>query len=73
MTLIFMTDSHFLNLRDMKEKQQHGGARPNAGRPKSKRELKRATFWMYEDQLPLTSKEVRAVVDQFLNNEKFKY
>lgn len=44
---------------------KHGGARPNAGRKKSTRELKKATYAMFADQLPATSAEVRAAVDEY--------
>lgn len=62
------------------EKKQRGGSRPNTGgrRPNSGRKTSRPIdrkkpVYLFTDQLPITPDEVRAAVDQFLNNEKFKY
>ena len=38
---------------------------PGGGRKKSARELKRATYAMVADQLPATSAEVRAALDEY--------
>lgn len=49
----------------MNKDKKQGGARKGAGRKKSKREIAQAAFWLYADQLPATSAEVRAALDEY--------
>jgi len=46
----------------MKDKRKRA---PGGGRKKFTRELKAATYRMFADQLPATSAEVRAALDEY--------
>jgi hypothetical protein len=47
----------------MKE-SKHGGQRIGAGRPKAKRPLVKHTVYLYKDQLPVSSEDLRKYIDE---------
>ena len=50
-------------------KTNHGGKREGSGRKKSERELVKHTLYLFRDQLPISSADLRKYIDEI----KIKY
>lgn len=48
----------------MLKESNHGGKRTNAGRPKLERPLVKHCVYLFKDQLPVSSEELRKYIDE---------